>query len=43
MSNNDSFGNRFISKGEYYDIADMIITDIDINRYKLEEPDYGND
>ena len=40
---NDSFGTRDISKEEYDDITDKMITEISIDWQKLEVPDYGND
>lgn len=40
---NDSFEERDIEKGEYYDIMSGIVKMTDIDWYKLEEPDYGND
>lgn len=43
MSDNDSFEECDISKGEYYDIMSGMVTRMDIDWYKLEEPDYGND
>ena len=38
MYDSDSFEERDISEGEYYDITDMMFTEIDIDWQKLEEP-----
>ena len=43
MYDNDSYEYRDISEGEYYDFMCGMITKIDIDWQKLEEPDYGND
>lgn len=43
IKDNDSFEEREMSRGEYCDITDATITEIDIDWQKLEAPAYGND
>ncbi|MCM1388621.1 MAG: hypothetical protein NC231_14940 [Bacillus sp. (in: Bacteria)] len=43
IDDNDSFEEREMSRGEYRDITDATITEIDIDWQKLEAPAYGND
>ncbi|MCM1146167.1 MAG: hypothetical protein NC407_15835, partial [Lachnoclostridium sp.] len=43
IDDNDSFEEREMSRGEYCDITDATITEIDIDWQKLEAPAYGND
>ncbi|MBD5494414.1 MAG: hypothetical protein HDR12_08605 [Lachnospiraceae bacterium] len=40
---NNCFEWHYISEGEYYDIMSGMAAKTDIDWYKLEEPDYGND
>ena len=43
MKDIDCFESRAITKGEYYDIKGGMITKMDIDWQKLEDPNYGND
>lgn len=40
---NNCFEWHYISEGEYYDMTEMMEAKTDIDWYKLEEPNYGND
>ncbi|MDE5598394.1 MAG: hypothetical protein K2J04_11240 [Lachnospiraceae bacterium] len=43
MTSIGCFDGRAITKGEYYDIKGGMMTEMDIDWQKLEEPNYGND